>query len=112
VVTPLGRYIRHQPKQVEQDWLDEQRSRLLPTHWLISEDANAPTDIDLDGIPDIGWLRADIVAWLDKTGISIRAGLTKKQLLKKVEEHLAPEEEEVSTEENKSEDALAKDTQE
>jgi hypothetical protein len=42
------------------------------------------------GDPDTSWVRRDIIAWLGERDITVRAGLTKAQLLARVEEHLNP----------------------
>ena len=49
-------------------------------------------DLGDDGIPDKGGT-ADIVSWLKDKGVQTRAGLTKAQLLTKVEEQLNPTDE-------------------
>jgi len=110
--TPVGVFLRHQAQEVEQGWLDARRGEFAPSHWVITEDAKAGTvDEGNDGIPDNGWLRADILTWLEREGVPVRVGLTKKQALSRVNEHLNPVIEEVveeveSTEEDNTEEAL------
>ena len=97
--TGLGVLIRNQPLEVSQADLDLWRHRLKFCE--ITGDANASkktvvektVDEGADGIPDKGWVRADIVSWLKDNGVQTRAGLTKTQLLAKVEETLNPTEE-------------------
>lgn len=98
--TGLGVLIRNQPIEVSQADLDLWRHRLKFCE--ITGDANASkktvaeektVDEGADGIPDKGWTRADIVSWLKDNGVQTRAGLTKTQLLAKVEETLNPTEE-------------------
>lgn len=98
--TGLGMLIRNQPLEVSQADLDLWRHRL--PFCEITGDANASkkavveektVDEGNDGLPDKGWTRADIVSWLKDKGVQTRAGLTKAQLLTKVEETLNPTEE-------------------
>ena len=121
VRTPLGVFLRHQAQEVEQGWLDARRGEFAPSHWVITEDAKAGTiDEGNDGIPDNGWLRADIITWLERNGVSVRMGSTKKQLLGKVNDYLNPVEETTTeevvevetTEDDNSEEPLAEDIQE
>lgn len=92
-----GMLIRGQAIEVSQERLDAMRSQCINCE--IVGDKNAPTttvdavetvDEGNDGIPDKGWTRADIVSWLKNAGVTTRAGLTKAQLLSKVEEQLNP----------------------
>lgn len=92
-----GMLIRGQAIEVTQERLDSIRSQCINCE--IVGDANVPTETVVeettvdegnDGVPDNGWTRADIAAWLADEGVTTRAGLTKKQLLAKVEEQLNP----------------------
>ena len=92
----FGMLIRGQEQKISQEELDLFRSQLL--NCTIWGDANASpesvfeehVDEGEDGIPDDGWTRANIVGWLKDAGVQTRAGLTKAQLLKRVDEHLNP----------------------
>ena len=95
----FGMLIRGQELKVTQEELDLFRKQLLNCD--IKGDANKPAapeevfehvDEGDDGIPDAGWTRANIVGWLKEAGVHTRAGLTKAQLLKRVDEHLNPPE--------------------
>jgi hypothetical protein len=97
----FGMLIRGQEQTISQEDLDLFRSQLL--NCTILGDAYKPVaapeevfeehvDEGDDGIPDNGWTRANIVGYLKEAGVQTRAGLTKAQLLKRVEEHLNPPE--------------------
>lgn len=105
-----GMLIRGQEQEVSQADLDSFRTQLLNCD--IKGDANKPAapeevfehvDEGDDGIPDNGWTRANIVGWLKEAGVQTRAGLTKAQLLARVDSHLNP------TEEVNDSEALAED---
>jgi len=65
--------------------------------------ADETVDAGDDGIPDEGWTRNDIIEWLKTREVRTRAGLTKAQLLTRVEEYLNPVEEESSDDDNNEE---------
>ena len=65
--------------------------------------ADETVDAGNDGIPDEGWTRNDIIEWLKTREVRTRAGLTKAQLLTRVEEYLNPVEEESSDDDNNEE---------
>ena len=59
-------------------------------NFLIEGD-EVTTDAGNDGLPDTGWSRKDIIAWLRNKNISTGSGyLTKTAGLKLVEEYLNP----------------------
>jgi hypothetical protein len=60
-------------------------------------------DAGNDGIPDEGWTRNDTVEWLNTREVRTRVGLTKAQLLTRVEEYINPVEEESSDDDNNEE---------
>ena len=101
--------IRGQPQEISQEQLDVSRSQLLNCRiWGDDKGLDTGTvDDGNDGIPDMGWTRNDIAAWLKDNAVRTRAGLTKAQLLGRVGEYLNPTEEVVTTEENNSGDGLA-----
>ena len=119
-----GMLIRGQEQELSQETLDLFRPQLL--NCTITGDAYKPlaapeavfeehVDEGDDGIPDEGWTRANIVGWLKDAGVQTRAGLTKAQLLERVNEHLNPtisEEVEEITEDNNNGDVLALDNEE
>ena len=53
-------------------------------------DEGVTTDEGADGIPDAGWTRKDIIAWLDEKGVEYSGYVTKAAALNLVEEHLNP----------------------
>ncbi len=84
------------PKMVSQEWLDERRN-IINSDFIIEGDmfnvpgmvpagAKETVDEGNDGIPDAGWVKRDISAWLESQGESVKAGATKRSLLKRVEE--------------------------
>lgn len=100
-------WIRGQVNPVTQAWLDEWRHTLPAKHFKIEEDKGVTVDGDNDGIPDTGWSRKDILAWLKAQKVPMGAGyLTKTAALKLVEEHLNP----TSVEESLSQVQLTEDT--
>tara|TARA_R100000541_G_scaffold51216_1_gene58575 strand:+ start:273 stop:599 length:327 start_codon:yes stop_codon:yes gene_type:complete len=87
----MGMWTRGEVVEVSQEWLNEWRHSLPASHFLIEGEEVVSTDIDNDGLPDIGWSRKDILAWLKEKDISTGAGyLTKTAGLKLVEEYLNP----------------------
>lgn len=87
-------WIRKEPVQVSQEWLDRYRVAICsnPTAFLVEGDANAIVTVDegTDGIPDAGWVKKDIAAWLTERGVDFGGYTTKAKLLVLAEEHLNP----------------------
>lgn len=87
-------WIRKEPVQVSQEWLDRYRVPICsnPTAFLVEGDANAEVSVDegADGIPDAGWVKKDISAWLTERGVELPGYATKSKLLALAEEHLNP----------------------
>lgn len=87
-------WIRKEPVQVSQAWLDQYRVAICsnPTAFLVEGDANAEVSVDegADGIPDAGWVKKDISAWLTERGVELPGYATKSKLLALAEEHLNP----------------------
>ena len=91
---------RSKPVEVSQEWLNEWRHSLPSKHFTIEGDEGVTVDTGNDGIPDEGWARSDILAWLKEQGVSRGSGyLTKTAALALVEAHLNPPVEETETEE-------------
>ena len=98
--SPAGSFVRGEAQFMSQEHLDAQRHRLTGPDFEILDDANTPSpetdspavseDVGPVGDPDTSWVRRDIIAWLGERDITVRAGLTKAQLLARVEEHLNP----------------------
>ena len=108
----FGTLIRGQVHEVSQEALDTFRHKLTNCR-IWGEESSTPVaseDAGLDGIPDSGWTRNDIISWLTERDVPTRAGLTKAQLLSRVEAHLNPVEEEEVIEESISEAPLADNT--
>ena len=84
----MGMWTRGEVVEVSQEWLDEWRHTLPTSHFLIEGES---IDQGNDGLPDTGWSRKDIIAWLKDKNISTGSGyLTKTAGLKLVEEYLNP----------------------
>lgn len=104
-----GQWIRGEPVEVSQQWLDQERRRLKPQFFRIEGDAGLTVDEGNDGIPDAGWTKKDISAWLKAQGVEFGGYATKAKLLGLVEETLnppAPEPEPVAVEEPVAEEAV------
>ncbi len=83
--------IRGEANEVSQAWLNKWRIRLDPANWLIEGDEETPSvDKGNDGIPDAGWKRADILAWLSTNGVVPSGYTTKGRALELVGEFLNP----------------------
>tara|TARA_R110002153_G_scaffold272342_1_gene440914 strand:- start:449 stop:769 length:321 start_codon:yes stop_codon:yes gene_type:complete len=83
-------WIRNTPVEVSQAWLDEWRHSLPASHFLIESEEATTIDAGNDGLPDSGWSRKDILAWMNNNEVSTGSGyLTKTAALKLVEEHLS-----------------------
>tara|TARA_R100001510_G_scaffold25725_1_gene22611 strand:- start:162 stop:560 length:399 start_codon:yes stop_codon:yes gene_type:complete len=87
-------WVRKEPVEVSQEWLDRYRVPICsnPSAFLVEGDANAEVSVDEgdDGIPDSGWVKKDISAWLTERGVELPGYATKSKLLALVEEHLNP----------------------
>ena len=104
-----GEWIRGEVVEVSQRWLDSQRHRLYPEYFRIEGDAGVTVDEGDDGIPDAGWTKKDISAWLKAKGAEFGGYATKAKLLGLVEETLnppAPEPEPAVVEEPVAEEAV------
>ena len=102
---------RRIPVEVSQGWLDRHRVAICtnPTAFKVEGDAAVTTDEGDDGIPDAGWTKKDISAWLKAQGVEFGGYATKAKLLGLVEETLnppAPEPEPVAVEEPVAEEAV------
>ena len=65
-----GQWLRNEPVEVSQKWLDQERRRLSPNYFRIEGDAGITVDEGDDGIPDEGWTKKDISAWLKGKGLT------------------------------------------
>ena len=85
-----GEWIRGERVEVSQRWLDEHRLRLPPKYFAIHDDAGVTVDAGNDGIPDSGWTKKDIGAWLKGKGETVSGYTTKSKLLDMVKTTLSP----------------------
>ena len=94
--------LRGVTEEVSQEWLNLWRNRLDAKYWRIEGDEPSPTvDAGNDGVPDTGWNRKDILAWLSSNGVALNGYTAKGRALEMVAEHLNPalDEEQVQVEE-------------
>jgi len=83
-------WIRNTPVEVSQAWLDEWRHSLPFSQFLIEDDEGVTVDAGNDNIPDTGWSRKDILAWMNDNNLDMGNGyLTKTAALKLVEKSLS-----------------------
>jgi hypothetical protein len=83
-------------RAVSQDWINQWRRTIGAPKFSILGDAGNTTDAGNDGIPDSGWTRKDILAWLAENGVTpAGAYVTKSGLLTLVNGVLNPIVEEV-----------------
>ena len=82
---------RYQPMEVSQEYLDAHRHLLQTKWWRIDGDAGVTVDNGNDGVPDEGWTKKDIVAWMTGQGLEVGGYATKATLLKSVAAFLNPE---------------------
>ena len=104
-----GQWVRGEPVEVSQSWLNHERRRLKPQFFRIEGDRGVTVDAGNDGIPDSGWTKKDISAWLKAKGVEFSGYATKSKLLGLVEETLnppAPEPEPATVEEPVVEEAV------
>lgn len=83
---------RGEPVEVSQAYLDEHRVAICtnPTAFLVEGDEGVTVDEGSDGLPDAGWTKKDITAWLVERGQTVGGYATKSKLLDAVEGVLNP----------------------
>lgn len=83
---------RGEPVEVSQAYLDEHRVAICtnPTAFLVEGDEGVTVDEGSDGLPDAGWTKKDITAWLVERGQTVGGYATKSKLLDVVEGVLNP----------------------
>ena len=82
---------RRKPTQVSQAWLNQWRNRVSdPKYFLIEGDEGETVDFNDDGIPDSGWTKKDISAWITENGGKVVGYNTKNKLLGIVDTILNP----------------------
>ena len=85
-----GNWIRGEPVEVSQGWVDKYRHILTPDTFRVEGDAGVTVDAGNDGIPDSGWTKKDIGAWLKEKGAVVGGYNTKSKLLDMVKTTLNP----------------------
>lgn len=83
---------RGEPVEVSQAYLDKHRVAICtnPTAFLVEGDEGVTVDEGSDGLPDAGWTKKDITAWLVERGHTVGGYATKSKLLDAVEGVLNP----------------------
>ena len=79
--TSFGEWIRGQPQDVTQEWLDTHAVRLVGDPDFVVIGNEAVDETPSGESPNDGWTRAQIYDWLTLHDVRARAGLTKPQLL-------------------------------
>ena len=86
-----GNWVRGEPVEVSQEWLNHNaRYRAAPKHFKIEGDEGVTVDAGNDGLPDSGWTKKDIGAWLKGKGEVVSGYTTKSKLLDMVKTTLNP----------------------
>lgn len=88
----LGWWTWGEAREVTDEWLEANKADILGGDDFVIEGHTLSVPA-LSGTPDSGWTKGDIMGWLDENGVSYRSTSTKKTLLAKVAESLAPAEE-------------------
>jgi len=83
---------RGEPVEVSQAYLEKHRVAICtnPTAFLVEGDEGVTVDEGSDGLPDAGWTKKDITAWLVERGQTVGGYATKSKLLDAVEGVLNP----------------------
>jgi len=85
-----GQWVRGEPVEVSQEWLNKHRVRMSPETFKIEGDEGVTVDAGNDGLPDSGWTKKDIGAWLKGKGEVVSGYTTKSKLLDMVKTTLNP----------------------
>ena len=56
-----GQWVRGEPVEVSQSWLDRHRHSMAPSQFRIEGDAGITVDEGNDGIPDAGWTKTKML---------------------------------------------------
>ena len=81
--------LRGVPVEVSKDWLAKNMHLLMPRYWRV-EGYEQTVDEGNDGIPDEGWTKKDISAWLKGKGSEVSGYMTKTKMLGMVGNVLNP----------------------
>ena len=84
----MGDWLRGRQVEVTQEWLNANKRQIKPSLFTVE---GASEDLLNDGIPDVGWVKSDIVGWLKGKGMQVSNGYkTKSALLSMVDGVLTP----------------------
>jgi len=92
----LGWWVWGKGREVDAEYLEAHRASFDGNKdFHIEGFSYAPVTVDEgnDGIPDMGWTKGDILAWMEEKEIASSSLSTKKKLLAAIDEHLNPTEE-------------------
>lgn len=89
----LGWWTWGEAREVTAEWLESNEGEIFGGDDFVIEGYDKDKVALKGDSPDNTWSKGDIMAWLDEKEISYRATSTKKTLLAKVNESLAPTEE-------------------
>ena len=86
-------FIRNEPREVTSAWMDRYFVRFGPDYLIEGYEPAVGESVDIgnDGIPDEGWSRKDISAWLAKYDIKPKGYATKSTLLELVATVMSPD---------------------
>ena len=86
-------FIRNEPREVTSAWLARYFVRFGPDYLIEGYEPPVGESVDIgnDGIPDEGWSRKDISAWLAKYDIKPKGYATKSTLLELVATVMSPD---------------------
>ena len=86
-------FIRNEPREVTSAWMDRYFVRFGPDYLIEGYEPPVGESVDIgnDGIPDEGWSRKDISAWLAKYDIKPKGYATKSTLLELVATVMSPD---------------------
>jgi hypothetical protein len=85
-----GNWVRGKPVEVNQEWLDRHARYRASPQFRIEGDKGVTVDAGNDGLPDSGWTKKDISAWLKGKGEVVSGYTTKSKLLDMVKTTLNP----------------------
>ena len=91
----LGWWTWGEVREVSAEWLESNRVAVDGPEFVITGHAFEAKTVDAgnDGIPDMGWTKGDILAWMEEKEIESSSLSTKKKLLAAIDAHLNPPEE-------------------
>ena len=100
----LGWWVWGEAREVSAEWLEANRAAIDGPEFRIEGHAwvtpEVTVDAGNDGIPDMGWTKGDIMAWMEEEGLTYGSLNTKRKLLDAIDAHLNPQVEEAPEEES------------